>query len=122
MENQFENINLENVKSTFQSNIIQMFAVTKFALPHLKRGASIINSTSITAYKGSPSLSACIYFYVGVLLLSAGMPCSRLLVHQRSDRHVHPIARAASRLKGYSCKRHRARHNHDRDPGGVAAR
>jgi NAD(P)-dependent dehydrogenase (short-subunit alcohol dehydrogenase family) len=58
MESQFENIDLENVKSTFQSNIIQMFAVTKFALPHMKRGASIINSTSITAYKGSPALSS----------------------------------------------------------------
>jgi NAD(P)-dependent dehydrogenase (short-subunit alcohol dehydrogenase family) len=57
MEKEFENIDLENVKSTFQSNIIQMFAVTKFALPHMKRGASIINSTSITAYKGSPALS-----------------------------------------------------------------
>lgn len=52
----FEDINLDNVNSTFQSNIIQMFAVTKFALPHLKRGASIINTTSVVAYAGSPSL------------------------------------------------------------------
>lgn len=56
MEKDLANIDLENVKSTFQSNIIQMFAVTKFALPHMKRGASIINSTSITAYKGSAAL------------------------------------------------------------------
>ncbi|KAF9535597.1 NAD(P)-binding protein [Crepidotus variabilis] len=49
-------IDLGNVNSTFQSNILQMIAVTKFALPHLKRGASIINTTSVTAYAGSPSL------------------------------------------------------------------
>ncbi|TEB12110.1 NAD(P)-binding protein [Coprinellus micaceus] len=52
----FEEIDLANVKSTFQSNILQMFAVTKFALPHLKRGSSIVNTTSVTAYKGSPAL------------------------------------------------------------------
>ncbi|TFK41814.1 NAD(P)-binding protein [Crucibulum laeve] len=52
----FEDIDLKNVESTFRSNILQMFAVTKFALPHLKRGSSIINTTSVTAYKGSAGL------------------------------------------------------------------
>ncbi|KAJ2924027.1 hypothetical protein H1R20_g13071, partial [Candolleomyces eurysporus] len=52
----FEEIDLKNVHSTFQSNILQMFAVTKFALPHLKRGSAIVNTTSVTGYKGSPSL------------------------------------------------------------------
>ncbi|KAF9015667.1 hypothetical protein BDQ17DRAFT_1341443 [Cyathus striatus] len=56
MCNNFEEIDLNNVESTFRSNILQMFAVTKFALPHLKRGSSIINTTSVTAYKGSPAL------------------------------------------------------------------
>jgi NAD(P)-dependent dehydrogenase (short-subunit alcohol dehydrogenase family) len=54
----FEDIDLNNVQSTFQSNILQMFAVTKFALPHLKRGSAIVNTTSVTGYKGSPSLGA----------------------------------------------------------------
>ncbi|KAF4618614.1 hypothetical protein D9613_009819 [Agrocybe pediades] len=52
----FEEINLKNVESTFRSNILQMFAVTKFALPHLKRGSTIINTTSVAAYMGSGSL------------------------------------------------------------------
>lgn len=56
MAKNFEDIDLRNVESTFRSNILQMFAVTKFALPHLNRGSSIINTTSVTAYKGSAGL------------------------------------------------------------------
>lgn len=35
----FAEIDLDNVESTFRSNILQMFAMTKYALPHMKRGA-----------------------------------------------------------------------------------
>lgn len=41
---------------TFRTNILGMFQLTKAALPHMGQGASIINTTSITAYKGNPSL------------------------------------------------------------------
>jgi NAD(P)-dependent dehydrogenase (short-subunit alcohol dehydrogenase family) len=29
-----------------------MIVLTKYAIPHMKRGSSIVNSTSVTAYKG----------------------------------------------------------------------
>ena len=46
----------EQLRRTFQTNIFSMFYLVQAALPHLKRGASIINCTSITMYKGSPEL------------------------------------------------------------------
>lgn len=36
----FAEIDLDNVESTFRSNILQMFAVTKYALPYMEKGAS----------------------------------------------------------------------------------
>lgn len=36
----FAEIDLDNVESTFRSNILQMFALTKYALPHMEKGAS----------------------------------------------------------------------------------
>jgi len=53
---EFADIDLEDVESTFRSNILQMFAVTKFALPHMKKGGSIINTTSTVAFRGTPNM------------------------------------------------------------------
>lgn len=46
----------EQLERTFRTNIFGMFYLTQAAMPHLEKGASIINTTSITAYKGSPQL------------------------------------------------------------------
>lgn len=46
----------DQLYETFETNILSMFRITKFALPHLKKGSCIINTTSVTAYRGSPSL------------------------------------------------------------------
>jgi len=43
----------DNVRSTFHSNIVGMIVLSKYAVPHLRRGSTIVNSTSVTAMKGS---------------------------------------------------------------------
>ena len=49
-------IDEQQLRRTFQSNIFSMFFLTKAARPHLKKGDAIINTTSITMYKGQPVL------------------------------------------------------------------
>lgn len=46
----------EQIEKTFRTNIFGMFGLCRAALPHLQEGASIINTTSVTAYRGSPKL------------------------------------------------------------------
>lgn len=49
-------IDNSQLEKTFRTNIFSMFHMVKAVLPHLKEGARIINTTSVTAYKGSPHL------------------------------------------------------------------
>jgi NAD(P)-dependent dehydrogenase (short-subunit alcohol dehydrogenase family) len=46
----------KQLRRTFQTNIFSMFFLTQAARKHLKKGAAIINCTSVTMYKGSEAL------------------------------------------------------------------
>lgn len=46
----------KQLERTFRTNIFSMFFLIQAAMPHLKEGATIINTTSVTAYQGSPEL------------------------------------------------------------------
>ena len=51
-----EDITAEQLERTFRTNIFAMFYLTKAAMKHLSAGSAIVNTTSVTAYKGSPQL------------------------------------------------------------------
>jgi NAD(P)-dependent dehydrogenase (short-subunit alcohol dehydrogenase family) len=51
-----EAIKMENLHHTFRTNVYGMFYLTQAALPHMKGGGTIINTTSITAFHGNPVL------------------------------------------------------------------
>lgn len=51
-----ENITTKQLTKTFETNVFSVFWLTKYALPHLKKNSSIINTISVTAYRGSDHL------------------------------------------------------------------
>jgi NAD(P)-dependent dehydrogenase (short-subunit alcohol dehydrogenase family) len=46
----------EQLERTFRTNIFGYFYMTQAAIPHLQKGAAIVNTSSVTAYRGSPQL------------------------------------------------------------------
>jgi NAD(P)-dependent dehydrogenase (short-subunit alcohol dehydrogenase family) len=55
-QDSLDKITPAQLERTFRTNIFSYFFMAQAALPHLAEGASIINTTSVTAYKGSPNL------------------------------------------------------------------
>jgi NAD(P)-dependent dehydrogenase (short-subunit alcohol dehydrogenase family) len=55
-QDSIEKITDQQLEDTFRTNIFSQFYIVKAALPHLKKGAAIINTASITAYRGSEHL------------------------------------------------------------------
>lgn len=55
-QNSILDITQEQLKNTFESNFFSCFYMTKAALPHLSKGCAIINTASITAFEGKPTL------------------------------------------------------------------
>lgn len=56
VETEFAEIEPAQWERTFRTNIFGSFHLTQAVLPHLKSGAAIINTTSITAFRGQPTL------------------------------------------------------------------
>jgi len=51
-----EDISTTNLLKTFSTNIFSMFWITKALLPFMKKGSAIVNTSSVTAYRGSGGL------------------------------------------------------------------
>jgi len=55
-EESLGDIDIDNLHRTFETNIYSYFYLGKEALKHLKTGDAIVNTTSVTAYRGSHHL------------------------------------------------------------------
>lgn len=49
-------ITARQLERTFRTNVFSMFFMTTAALEHMEEGSAIVNTTSVTAYKGNPAL------------------------------------------------------------------
>ena len=56
VEASIQNISAAQLEKTFRTNIFSYFYCSKAAVPHLKNGSTIINTTSVTAYAGNEQL------------------------------------------------------------------
>lgn len=55
-KNALEEISRKQIETVFATNIFSIFEITKAALPHLSEGDTIINTTSVTSFRGSEHL------------------------------------------------------------------
>ena len=55
-QEKIEAITPEQLERTFRTNLFSQLFMTQAALPHMRRGATIVNTTSVTAYRGSAHL------------------------------------------------------------------
>lgn len=55
-KSEISDISRKQLSETFETNIFSFFYLTKEALPHMQKGSCIINTTSVTAYRGSEHL------------------------------------------------------------------
>jgi NAD(P)-dependent dehydrogenase (short-subunit alcohol dehydrogenase family) len=55
-QDRFEDITPDQLERTFRTNVFSLFHLTQHALGRMQRGARIINTASVVAYRGSPHL------------------------------------------------------------------
>ena len=55
-KDKLQEITGRQLEKTFKTNVFSCFYMTKAALKYMKKGAAVINSASVTAYRGSPHL------------------------------------------------------------------
>ena len=90
----------KQLTKTFRTNIFSFFFMAKHALKHMKNGASIINTASITAYRGHKTLL-------------------ELFGDQGRNRNLHPITVGVAGQEGHSRQRGGAGTNLDAAQSGI---
>ena len=107
-QDSIEKISAKQLERTFRTNVFAYFFLIKAAMKHLKKGAVIVNTTSVTAYKGSPKLldyssskGAEIAIYPFVIPGAGGQGNSRQRRRTRSDLDAADSIRLPERRSGY---------------------
>lgn len=84
----FMEVTPEEWDRVFRTNVHAYFWLARSAVPHMKPGASIINTTSVNAYKGNPTLIA----YTATKAAEVGMTRSMALSLMKRGIRVNGVA------------------------------
>lgn len=89
-QERLEDITPDQLQVTFSTNIFSMFYLTQTALPHLHEGDTIINTTSVTAYRGSEHLLD--YSATKGAIVAFTRSLAQNLAHQQKGIRVNAVA------------------------------
>ncbi|KAJ5163174.1 Short-chain dehydrogenase/reductase SDR [Penicillium coprophilum] len=112
---QFEDVDLDKAEDIFRKNIIQMIAMAKFALPHMTRGDSIINTSSVVASRGSGTMID--YAAREGAIISFTRALATHLIPKVQVRSIQVDARDANQMEGWG---HKAGLGRPGEPSEVA--
>ena len=104
----FDEIDEERVERTFRVNIMAMFHLVRRALPHMKEGATIINTASIQAYQPSAAILDYATTKGAILDLHEGP-------RRRGDQEGNPRERGRARPRVDAAHRAVVRQGEDRE-------
>ena len=103
-----EDLAPEKVERTFETNIFGFFYLTRAVLPHLKEGASIINTTSVQAYDPSYRLMDYACTKAAILnftrSLAKELAPKKIRVNAELSLPRRPIGVLVYYRRGYSCQ------------------
>ncbi|UUV21775.1 SDR family oxidoreductase [Flavobacterium sp. CBA20B-1] len=83
-------ISTEEWQLTFNTNVLAMFHLCQLSIPHMPKGSSIINTTSVNAYQPNPTLLPYAATKAAIQNYTANL--NQMLIEQKKDIRVNAVA------------------------------
>ena len=85
-----DEISSDEWKLTFDTNVLAMFYMCKYSIPHMPKGGSIINTSSVNAYQPNPTLLPYAATKSAIQNYTANL--NQMLIEQKKEIRVNAVA------------------------------